>query len=310
MDDASPRLEELVASWSGVGFKTKMVEPTCILALVERLLCRVRSSGTVPLAWHHSSGVHLHKSNKPGPKGRRVVHVLPSLGKQFFKALMRRKPNGGGLSQPEPADWLDGYISGRIRESTLLIERIGLKSLTAFHDLTNAFGSFKREAMDRAVASLFGPNALIGQQRFRSATTTIPGRDGDITLKTGEGGLMGDPLMVWVAFYNRRSAGSSRWRLKVRNLNNCWRGTRGRERGSTSLCRSMLMTQRSRLWQNKLDVLDGALAKVFSEQGQGEAPHAFGGGRFFGRSSASERRSGATAWQSRDGGLASWQPSG
>ena len=65
----------LHASWNlspagqGVGYKTKMVEPTCILALVERLLCRVRSSGTLPVAWHHSSGAPLHKSNKPGPRG-------------------------------------------------------------------------------------------------------------------------------------------------------------------------------------------------------------------------------------------------
>ena len=43
---------------------------------------------------------------------------------------------------------------------------------------------------------LVGPNALIGQQRCRLATTMIPGRDGDITLKIGEGGLMRDPLMV------------------------------------------------------------------------------------------------------------------
>ena len=53
------------------------------------------------------------------------------------------------------------------------------------------------------MASLLGPNALIGQQRYRLVTTTIPGRDGDMTLKIGEGGLMGDPLMValfWVAF--------------------------------------------------------------------------------------------------------------
>ena len=40
-----------------------------------------------PLARHHSSGAPLHKSNKAGPKGKRVVHVLPSIGKQFFKVL-------------------------------------------------------------------------------------------------------------------------------------------------------------------------------------------------------------------------------
>ena len=66
-----------------------------------------------------------------------------------------------------------------------------LKSLTAFHDLTNAFGSVKWEAMDRAAEVLLGPNHLLGQQRYRLATTTIPGNDGDISLKVGEGGLDG-----------------------------------------------------------------------------------------------------------------------
>ena len=68
----------------GVGHQTK-VEPTGILALVARLLCRVLPSGTAPLAWHHSSEVPLHKSNKPGPMERRVMHVLPSMGQLFFK---------------------------------------------------------------------------------------------------------------------------------------------------------------------------------------------------------------------------------
>ena len=48
-----------------------------------------------------------------------------------------------------------------------------------------------------------GPNCLLGQQRYRLATTTVPGMDGDIKLRIGEGRLMGDPLMVarfWVAF--------------------------------------------------------------------------------------------------------------
>ena len=193
----------------GIGYQRKRIEPVRTLSLLERLLCRVRSSCAAPLAWHHSSGAPLHKSNKAGPKGKRVVHVLPSIGKQFFKVLLGTRRDG--WTPPAPADWLHGYIPGRRRESAILIrqattwrlERLGLKSLTAFHDLTNAFGSVKWEAMDRAAAALLGPNHLLGQQRYRLATTTIPGNDGDISLKIGEGGLMGDPLMValfWVAF--------------------------------------------------------------------------------------------------------------
>ena len=101
-----------------------------------------------------------------------------------------------------------------IQVTTWRLGRTGLESLMAFHDLTNAFGSVKWEAMDRAVASLLGPNPLIGKQRYRLAITTIPGRDGDITLKIGEGGLMRDPLMValfWVAFL----PSTIRWQQQV-----------------------------------------------------------------------------------------------
>ena len=136
----------------GIGYQRRKIEPVRSLSVLERLLCRVRSSGAAPLAWHHSSGAPLHNSNKAGPKGKRVVHVLPSMGRQFFKVLLRTKRDS--WSPPAPADWLHGYISERRRESAVLIrqvtiwrlERLGLRSLTAFHDLTNAFGSVKWEA--------------------------------------------------------------------------------------------------------------------------------------------------------------------
>ena len=137
------------------------------------------------LAWHRSSGAPLHKSNKAGPKGKRVVHVLPSVGKQFFKVLLRTKRDTWSLRAP--ADRLHGYIFGRRRESAVLIrqvttwrlERLGLISLTAFHDLTNAFVSVKWEAMDRVAAGLLGSNCLLGSRgtgwrplRYRVKTET------------------------------------------------------------------------------------------------------------------------------------------
>ena len=125
---------------------------------------------TAPLAWHHSSGAPLQKSNKAGPKGKRVVHVLPSVGKQFFKVLLMTKRDM--WSPPALADWLHGYISGRRRESAVLIrqvttwrlERFGMKALTAFHDLTNAFGSVKWEAMDRAAERLLDRTVSLGSR--------------------------------------------------------------------------------------------------------------------------------------------------
>ena len=68
------------------GNQRKKIEPVFTLSLVERLLCRVRSSGTAPLAWRHSSGAPLHKSNKAGPKGKRVGHMLPSVGKAVLQS--------------------------------------------------------------------------------------------------------------------------------------------------------------------------------------------------------------------------------
>ena len=193
----------------GIGNQRKKTEPVFALSLMEKLLCRVRSSGTAPLAWHHSSGAPLHKSNKAGPKGKIVVHVLPSVGKQFFKVLLRTKRGHVVTTCARRlAAWIHPWKEAR--ESAVLIwqvttwklERLVMKSLKAFHDHTNAFVSAKWEAMDRAAARLLGPNYLLGQQRYRLATTTIPGMDRDITLKKEEGRSMGDPLMValfWVA---------------------------------------------------------------------------------------------------------------
>ena len=76
----------------GLGTREKRIEPVRTLSLLERLLCRVRSSGAAPLAWHHSSGAPLHKSNKAGPQGKesRFMCCL-SIGKQFFKVLLDEK---------------------------------------------------------------------------------------------------------------------------------------------------------------------------------------------------------------------------
>ena len=246
----------------GIGYQRKRIEPVRTLSLLERLLCRVRSSCAAPLAWHHSSGAPLHKSNKAGPKGKRVVHVLPSIEKQFFKVLLGTRRDG--WMPPAPADWLHGYIPGRRRESAILIrqastwrlERLGLKSLTAFHDLTNAFGSVKWDAMDRAAEELLGPNHFLGQQRYRLATTTIPkGNDGNISLKIGEGGLMGDPLMValfWVAFL----PSTIRWQqLVAEGRSGIWSiagmASLVGVKGWTYPCRSTPMTQPNRLWRSR-----------------------------------------------------------
>ena len=120
----------------GIRYQRKRIEPVRTLSLLERLLCRVRSSGTAPLAWHHSSGAPLHKSNKAGTKKKRVVHVLPSMAKQFFKVLLRTRRDG--WTPPAPADWLHGFwvafLPSTIRWQQLVAEK-GVESgqLLAWH---------------------------------------------------------------------------------------------------------------------------------------------------------------------------------
>ena len=154
--------------------------------------------GTVGLAsqlWRSSA-----QEQQGGPQGKRVVH--------FFKVLPRTKRDM--WSPPAPAvGCMDASREGdesrrSIRQvATWRLEPLGMKSLTAFHDLTNAFRSVKWEAMDRAAERPLGPNCLLGQQRYRLATTTIWAWMGISPSKIGEGGLMGDPLtaaLFWVAF--------------------------------------------------------------------------------------------------------------
>ena len=100
----------------------------------------------------------LHASRNLSPRGQGVGYQRKKIG-------CMDTPQEGGESRRSPTRQV----------TTWRLERLGLKSLTAFHDLT--------EAMDRAAAGLLGPNCLLGQHRYRLATTTIRGKDGDVTLK-------------------------------------------------------------------------------------------------------------------------------
>ena len=246
----------------GIGYQRKRIEPVRTLSLLERLLCRVRSSGAAPLAWHHSSGAPLHKSNKAAPRERESFMCCLQLESNFSKSCWEREGTGGRRPHPLTgctATFRGGGVNRAIlirQATTWRLERLGLKSLTAFHDLTNVFGSVKWEAVDRAAAALLAPNHLLGQQRYRLATTTIPGNDGDISLKIGEGGLMGDPLMValfCVAFL----PSTIRWQQLVEEEGAesgqllAWH-LLGRVKGWTYPCRSMPMTQPNKLWLSRV----------------------------------------------------------
>ena len=129
----------------------------------------------------------LHASRNLSPRisdeeGRAYLHPGPCGTAPVSWSVVRDWKTVLQSADAQEAEFRGGDVN-RLFSSDR--SRTGLKSLTAFHGLTNAFGSVNWEAMDRAVASLQGPNALIGQQRYRLTTTTIPERDGDITLRAG-----------------------------------------------------------------------------------------------------------------------------
>eukprot|EP00959_Pyramimonas_sp_CCMP1952_P313790 6568563-Pyramimonas_sp.AAC.1 len=49
-----------------------------------RALTLIRRTENAPLHWRRSMGVGLAKNDKPGMKGRRVIHSLPAVGKGYF----------------------------------------------------------------------------------------------------------------------------------------------------------------------------------------------------------------------------------
>ena len=248
MDDASPCLEELVASWSRGWIQDE--DGLSLLVFWPWLNGSCVGCGRLGLfLWLATTarGFLFTKATSRAPRGDEWCTCYRPWEKQFCKALMRRKP--------------DGVVGGResavlmMQVTTWRLGRTGLESLMAFHDLTNAFGSVNREAMDRAVASLLGPNPLIGKQRYRLAITAIPGRDGDITLKIGEGGLMRDPLMValfWVAF----SPPTIRWQQQV--------AAEGAE--SEQLLAWHPWSEPSRLWQIVAEQREDVVALARREQ--------------------------------------------
>ena len=165
----------------GIGYQRKRIEPVRTLSLLERLLCRVRSSCAAPLCVAPLLWSSTSQEQQGWPQGKESRSCVAFNWKAIFQSLAGDERGTGGRL-PLPLTGCTVTFRGRRRESAILIrqattwrlERLGLKSLTAFHDLTNAFGSVKWEAMDRAAAALLGPNHLLGQQRYRLATTTIP----------------------------------------------------------------------------------------------------------------------------------------
>eukprot|EP00959_Pyramimonas_sp_CCMP1952_P274897 5746576-Pyramimonas_sp.AAC.1 len=62
---------------AGLGAQRAPVEPTLFFEVLLDAFMKGRITDMAPLYWSISRGCALHKSAQPGPRGKRVVHVLP-----------------------------------------------------------------------------------------------------------------------------------------------------------------------------------------------------------------------------------------
>lgn len=110
-------------------------------------------------------------------KDKRLLHVL------------KHRPQ---ISLPST---MHGYAIGRRSESAQLVQqcfawrlrRLRMSSVSMRHDLTNAL----------AVPEVWrDEDVSFGVQQVEWASTTIAASDGDLDLRIGQGGPMGDPFVV------------------------------------------------------------------------------------------------------------------
>eukprot|EP00959_Pyramimonas_sp_CCMP1952_P108710 2273125-Pyramimonas_sp.AAC.1 len=63
--------------------------------------------------------------------------------------------------------------------------------------MSKAFGSSSWEAMGRAISAIVqSEHVALCKNRYRDAVVLLPRDEGDLAVKTGVGGMMGDPFVV------------------------------------------------------------------------------------------------------------------
>eukprot|EP00959_Pyramimonas_sp_CCMP1952_P403461 8454047-Pyramimonas_sp.AAC.1 len=158
-------------------------------------LQKVRRHQLTPLYWHKSQAAALHKSHKAGPLGKRVVHILPAVGKGFYAKKIR----------PSPTVQDHGFVSGRRREEAVMISmntmwRMRAASRThcaCFKDLSNAFASTTHDEMDSSVVlHCHEHNVELCKQRYHNSVIVLPSSTGELVVRPRQGGTMGDPFIV------------------------------------------------------------------------------------------------------------------
>eukprot|EP00959_Pyramimonas_sp_CCMP1952_P060856 1271163-Pyramimonas_sp.AAC.1 len=98
----------------GLGAPRAPEAPAQFLETLLDGMLKIRITDLAPLYWNVSRGCALYKSAQPGPKGKRVVHVLPVVGKSFFAELL---PN-----ELPPEDY--GFQRRRRREGAIMASQV------------------------------------------------------------------------------------------------------------------------------------------------------------------------------------------
>ena len=127
--------------------------------------------------WHRSEGAALKKSSMPGPKGKRVVHILDPVGKGFFAGMVSRRA-------PAPPTMMDhGFLANRRKEGAMVVQmsaawraaNMGYSFILNNHDMTNAFASTKWELLHAANKEIVSEkDTSLGEQRYTWATVDLP----------------------------------------------------------------------------------------------------------------------------------------
>eukprot|EP00959_Pyramimonas_sp_CCMP1952_P330806 6927519-Pyramimonas_sp.AAC.1 len=198
----------------GLGFQDSLPDLKVCHHIIHQALVQIRRCDLAPLYWHRSRGVSLYKNDMSGPRGRRLIHALPSIGKAWYA---RRLP----LTLP-PQD--HGFARHRRREDAVMsvmamgfrLRQAGWSYAITMKDLSNAFGSTDWKALDTVIQEHSAPeDRVLCRQRYRLSVVEVETTTGPLLLKTGCGGVMGDPFNVQ-GFAGAFVKPVSDWAQKVR----------------------------------------------------------------------------------------------
>ena len=155
----------------------------------------VRRGEKSPARAHWCRGFPIPKPGEgKGVKATRLVHCGCPWWKAYYKQMIEKGPK---------QDWppySHGFLTGRRREDAMgsqrqmqfRLDKAKLPHITMFHDMSNAFGSTKREDMLEATAKMVRPqDRVLMEKRMEEARCALDTPEGDIFFEPRSGGSWG-----------------------------------------------------------------------------------------------------------------------